>query len=61
MMSPASSGGVFSSATLMALTTALIESLKASRISESSMVRVRGMPEIMSRPLIIVVRRSCSG
>src|SRR5437867_6485816 len=61
IMSPANSGGVFSSATLIALTIVPMGSCSASRISASSTTNVRGMPEIKSRPLIIIVLRSSKG
>ncbi len=55
MMSAESSGGVRSSATLIALTMVETHSLNASRISLSSTVTVSGMPSMKFRPLISMV------
>ena len=52
MMSAASSGGVFSKVSLMASTTIITLSAKASRTSSAWMVTFLGRPSTRLRPLI---------
>ena len=59
-MSAASSGAVFSSATLTASTMALTGSCRLSAICRSVMTSSLGTPFIRSRPLISMVRPSPS-
>src|SRR5258706_561555 len=61
LMSAESSGGVRSRATRTALRMVATHSLKASRISLSSMVTVRGTPSIRLRPFTSMVSGFSSG
>ena len=60
-MSPASSGGVFSRASLTASTIRLTGSVIASRTSSELISTIFGIPEIRSRPLTSILLTSCPG